>query len=296
MLSASDGWAGGGDGLLLHYDGHTWQQAANPLKISFSHLQMFSDTDGWAVGSTDQLGTAIWHYDGGIWTPEGPHTLALQGTPYDVSMQALAMVSPTEGWAAGMLIGQVSSGTPPTAPRTNGGAVLLHYSAGHWSLATRIPDGLVSAISMASATEGWAMGDTENTRPATPTPAVHETPLLLHYSRGRWRQVANPVLNPTVCCLDTVTMRSASDGWAAGPESGLEPLPIATMMHYTGGRWVAVRMPMLAQTDATIARIVMISATEGWAVGSLRRFNIDAADVTTPLILHYQRGEWRLQG
>lgn len=287
MLSARDGWAGGYNGLLLHYDGHIWQQVANSPKLSLMRLQMFSDTDGWAIAGSDQSGTAIWRYDGGTWTPEGPRTLAFLGASYDVSMQALAMISPTEGWAAGLLIGASAP-----ASHSGGGSVLLHYSTRRWILATRIPDGLVSAISMTSAVEGWAMGNTEGTRPATPTPAVQEAPLLLHYSQGRWKEIANPVPNPTVCCLDTVTMRSASDGWAAGPESGVEPRPIATMMHYTGGRWAAARMPLLSQAKATIARIVMTSATEGWAVGSLTRWG--TPDNTALLILHYQRGAWSL--
>ena len=298
MLSPRDGWAGGYDGLLLHYDGVTWQHQALAQRVSLLHLQMLSDTDGWAVGSTNTSnGTGVWYYDGQTWTQEGPRSMRLQGTQYDLTIQALAMVSPTEGWATGMLV-QQQSGTHPTAPQRYGGAVVLHDLAGRWSLAARIPDGNLTTLSMTSATEGWAMGNTEGTQPATPTPAVKETPLLLHYTQGHWKQVANPVANPLVCCLSTVTMRVASDGWAAGPESGLEPLPLTAMVHYTGGRWTNVHMPVVVNTSATITRIVMTSSTEGWAGGALTRTSsrTGAPDATTPLILHYQHGVWNITG
>lgn len=293
LLSARDGWAGGYDGLLLHYDGVTWQQVTTQQNLSFLQLQMLSDTDGWAIGFSDASpGSSIWRYNGHTWTPQAPLSGLSLGRQYKLTAQALAMVSPTEGWVTGALIQQVQDGAPATAPRVNGGAVILHYTAGHWNSSTRIPNGNLTTISMASAADGWAMGNTEGTRPATPTPSVQQTPLLLHYTQGRWKQVANPVPNPTVCCLSTVTMCSASDGWAAGPESGIEPRPIATMLHYTGRQWQVVRVPLLTQTRVTITRIAMTSPTEGWAVGSLTRWG--TPDSTTPLILRYQHGAWNL--
>lgn len=297
MRSPTDGWAGGYDGLLLHYDGHTWQRVANTQDATFLQLQMFSERDGWAIGSLPGAPTTeVLHYDGQTWTQEEPLATLSPFRHSILAAQALAMVSPTEGWVVGTLISSAQSDTLPPLPRGKDGAVILHYVAGHWSLAVQIPDGMLAAISMASATEGWAMGNTEGTHPATPTPAVQQTPLLLHYAGGRWKQVANPVANPVVCCLSTITMRSASDGWAAGPESGLEPRPLATILHYTGGRWTAVRVPVRSGMEATITRIMMLSATEGWAVGSLRRFGSDAPDDTTPLLLHYQHGGWTLSG
>ena len=293
MLSARDGWAGGPD-MLLHYDGVTWQHVANEQHLSFLQLQMLSDTDGWAITSGATGSIAISHYDGQTWQPQGLPTITHQGTRYDLLPQALAMVSPTEGWATAMIVRSVGSSTTLAAPQTYEGAVILQYRAGRWSLAAQIPQGDLSAISMASATEGWAMGNTEDTQPATPTPAVHQTPLLLHYSRGRWQRVANPVTNPVVCCLSTVTIRTASDGWAAGPESGLEPRPLATMMHYTRGRWTGVPMPTRGSAKATITRMVMTSASDGWAVGSLNSMSIDHPDFTTPLMLRYHQGAWSL--
>lgn len=291
MLSVSDGWIGGYDGLLLHYDGHTWQQMVEAQGTTFLQLHMFSDTNGWAIGYPQGATTIeVLHYDGHTWTPQAPLSHLSLGQQYELSAQALAMVSPSEGWVVGALVQQVREGTPSTAPRTAGGAVILHYMAGQWILAKRIPDGNLTTISMASATEGWAMGNTEGTRPATPTPAVQQTPLVLHYAQGQWKQMTNPVSNPDVCCLDTVTMRSISDGWAAGPESGVSPRPLATMLHYTGRQWKAAPMPVVVGTSATITRIVMTSATEGWAVGAFTRFG--SPDRTAPLILHYQRGTW----
>ncbi len=298
MLSATDGWAGGYEGLLLHYDGHAWQHLTDPQGISFLHLQMFSDTDGWAIGAPrEPAGTEILHDEGGTWTAQVLPTSLGTGMQYDLSPQALAMLSPQEGWAVGSLIPRLRGGTSTTSPRAAGGAVTLHYRAGHWTISTFIPDADLQSISMSSATEGWAVGDTETTKlegPTTPRPTEVQTPLLLHYTRGKWLQEANPINNPMIDFLNTVSMTSMTDGWSAGPQGGLAPLPLATMLHYNGRRWSEVRMPMLTNTGAMINRIAMISATEGWAVGSLTRAGIGTSDVTTPLILHYQHGAWSL--
>src|SRR5579872_760739 len=61
-------------------------------------------------------------------------------------------------------------------------------------------------LSMISISEGWAVGGTVDSqgKPAKAT--------LLHYSRGKWTNVAAPVTTP----LFAVSMDASSDGWAVG--------------------------------------------------------------------------------
>lgn len=115
-------------------------------------------------------------------------------------------------------------------------------------------------------------------------------------SRSPQPTVALPNVEITLTALD---MRTPQDGWAAGQVTRLTPYvpstargsssgPItlppqktaAFFLHYDGATW---REFPLAQ-NLTITGISMISASDGWAVGS------DASG--NNVILRYQRGEW----
>ena len=64
MVSASDGWAVGGCGTILHYTGSQWAQVNSPTCSDLYSVAMVSASDGWAVGDS---GTIL-HYTGGQWT------------------------------------------------------------------------------------------------------------------------------------------------------------------------------------------------------------------------------------
>ena len=63
MVSASEGWAVGSDGLIVHDLGGAWTQAPSPTDQTLESITMVSPTEGWAVG--DQ-GTIL-HYANGAW-------------------------------------------------------------------------------------------------------------------------------------------------------------------------------------------------------------------------------------
>jgi hypothetical protein len=72
-------------------------------------------------------------------------------------------------------------------------------------------------------------------------------------------------------------MVSPTEGWAGGDgvnSTGTD----AVLLHYVNGQWETTPAP----PSGGIAKIVMISATEGWA----------AVEGSTVGLLHYQNGRW----
>ncbi|MDY7077432.1 MAG: YCF48-related protein [Chloroflexota bacterium] len=65
IVSASNGWAVGRAGSIIHWDGTSWQSVASPTSRDLFSVAMVSADDGWAVGGT-------WREDGVIlryWVP-----------------------------------------------------------------------------------------------------------------------------------------------------------------------------------------------------------------------------------
>ncbi|MGD2207642.1 MAG: hypothetical protein PVH17_12785, partial [Anaerolineae bacterium] len=304
MLSASDGWAVGGDerqGAIYHYDGLEWTRALT-LTYRLNAIHMLNATEGWAVGYN---GT-IYHYStageaaSGTWqevpspTPfelfdvhavaandvwavgQNGRILHLGGgdwtlyeSPTDGQIYTIQMVSPTEGWAFG-----------------NGAAI--HYLDGVWSDASA-PAAFYD-LDMLASDSGWAVGwnsvayyDGEDWT-EVPVPfskrwrgihmvsagegwIVGEDGFILQYNGSNW-QIAG---GPTEGDLQAVDMLSADEGWAIGN---------GTILHYTGGSWQAVVANR--PTEKVLHAIDMTAGgSEGWAVGQ------------GGVMLRYQNGAWQ---
>ncbi|HEU5199954.1 MAG TPA: hypothetical protein VFU32_09965 [Ktedonobacterales bacterium] len=91
--------------------------------------------------------------------------------------------------------------------------------------------------------------------------------------------------------LNSIYMVSASDGWAVGSAQGAQdPL----IVHYTGGHWEQISNPSGTRVLASaswLTQVVMLSASEGWAVGGFTDFN----NHNFGLMLHYTGGLWTRQ-
>ena len=64
MVSASEGWAVGTGGLIVHYSHGVWTRVASPTSQALLSVAMVSAAEGWAVGDH---GTIL-HYVGGAWS------------------------------------------------------------------------------------------------------------------------------------------------------------------------------------------------------------------------------------
>ena len=87
MVSSTSGWAVGGDGSILQWDGTGWTNIT--IRGNFQSVAMLSSTDGWAVG----LSGTIIRWDGTSWTNASSPTTAW--------LKSVDLVSPTDGWIVG---------------------------------------------------------------------------------------------------------------------------------------------------------------------------------------------------
>ena len=121
----------------------------------FNSIAMVSPTEGWIVGGNMSIngGPVIYgpllllHYlNGQVFRVDN---LALPEAGAEKAiLQRVVMLSASEGWAIGTYIG--SSGCTNT--------LILHYTNGQWKQDTTIAGIILTSISMASTTDGWAAG------------------------------------------------------------------------------------------------------------------------------------------
>jgi photosystem II stability/assembly factor-like uncharacterized protein len=65
LATASDGWAVGYNGDMLHFDGARWQEVTRVTTEDLSGIALVAPGDGWAVGANH----TILHLHDGQWTP-----------------------------------------------------------------------------------------------------------------------------------------------------------------------------------------------------------------------------------
>jgi hypothetical protein len=189
----------------------------------------------------------------------------------DTELNAVSMVSPTEGWAAGSI--------NFTSYQV---AVLMHDVDGVWS-EVQPGNGRLVSISMDAANDGWAVGDQG---------------LMLHYNGRAWQKITTAIRDS----LTVVQMLSPSDGWLVSGNGGI--------WHYNGRVWTAQPLPGSlgagTQNDVQLYGLSMLSTGEGWAVGIMQPKPAASADIAgyarfssgqnfTGIILHYTNGQWTVQ-
>lgn len=153
MLSATEGWAVGYEGAILHDTDGQWQ-VVRPLqsgKAGLTSVAFTSPDEGWAVG----IDGVILHYQAGVWSDA-----SITVTANRVDFSAVALVSPTEGWAVG-------------SASTNAGTTgaIFHYSQGKWTQIDSPTHSTWKALAMVSADNGWTGGSQG---------------MLLQYEDGKW--------------------------------------------------------------------------------------------------------------
>lgn len=227
MVSATEGWGAGRNGVPVRFDGAKWRDFPSPVAnvrgTSFGAIEMVSATDGWLCLQSARfeppIPSTLLRFDGEAWDfypfPEGRSCFAIaMASPTDgwivgsrgamahfdgiewrdipgpttETIRDVDMVSPTEGWAV------ANSG------KQNGGSSILHYDGEAWEIIPPVTNESLAAIDFISPNEGWAVGDT-----------------VLHYTHGTWEEVEIPVsLDEENDHLRAVKIVSANDVWAAG--------------------------------------------------------------------------------
>ncbi len=105
---------------------------------------------------------------------------------------------------------------------------------------------------------------------------------LIFVSHGRPQSAANKHATSTPAIapgsqngLYAIGMSSATDGWAMGGANQGSNQGPAYVAHFTDGRWVPVKTPIIGGINA----VKMLSATDGWAIGDS--------------VYHYDGRSWR---
>jgi len=179
MFSEEGGWLFRGynrsAGSFFRYKSGAWESIQGPTIRAFDSYAI-SATDIWAVGgslrmfsSTDVsvLFSAVSHFDGTAWQ-------TIENTP-GKSLNAIDMVSDTEGWAVGDV------------------GTILHYVNGSWILEPSPVTSDLWDIDMVSATEGWAISIQDD----------NDQSAILYYDGNSW-QVAGSITGSNLYAISVL--------------------------------------------------------------------------------------------
>jgi peptide/nickel transport system substrate-binding protein len=217
LWDASTGWAVGTGGNIIRWNGTSWSSVSSPTTTNLNDVKILAANDAWAVGDE---GTLL-HWNGSAWaTVTNP-------TTYD--LYAVDFVTPSDGWAVG---GGWDAGL--------GKSVYLRWNGSAWTSFTPLQgfDPLYD-VEMVSATYGIAVGINNVKSFWNGTSWVDSyTQPMLHYHG--------------------LHLLSSTDGWAVGWEvSG------KNIQRWNGTSWIQVACP----TTDRLYDVQMQDSNLGWAVG-----------------------------
>lgn len=240
-LTSSDAWfvskgEFSGQHPVWRWNGRELSEAAaiptGPFYAQGGHLgnssgSFSSDREGWVLMGDEQTGQAIadrWH--DGRWTRM---PLALSPAPRDVTLMItqLATISATDAWAFGVSYPQGQFGTL--------GPLMEHWDGTRWSIvanpASDTPHTRVDKVSVTSATDIWAVGET----------VVGDGPVqpfAEHWDGVKWSIVATaPAAEPAL--FTAVSASGPNDVWAVGnqTQAGTQNTAVPLVEHWDGTTW-----------------------------------------------------------
>ena len=269
--SPSDIWAVGQaehQSLTVHYDGTAWTTVPSPnlaYGVRLEDVATIGPKDAWAVGwsgsagSFDDVDVAM-HWNGMHWsivpTPQPG------GTAID-RLLAVDAVAPNDVWAVGIY---------SPNPVLEDHSLILHWNGVRWSVVVHNCDtyGGLTGITLLSATNGWAVGDSET----------------CHYDGSRWTEVPSPQprneYSEIAYPLEDASGVAPNDVWAVGARVIDTPFTVewrAIAEHWDGTQWtIDFNVPGQA-----LYGVDALGRADVWAVGT---------DSYGPLILHFDGSAW----
>jgi photosystem II stability/assembly factor-like uncharacterized protein len=276
MVSATDGWAVGAGGTMIHWDGLKWSNVASPTGFDLDSVFFVNAQNGWAVGA---YGTII-QWNGTSWKRVAGPTTA--------DLSSVRMVNTWDGWAVGKTVQNIVSGnetwvwtiirwngsswTNSTTPSEIGnnllsvtmvdsvdgwavgaGGSILRWNGTQWSVWTEFPmPGSIFAgfysVCLVNAYDGWAVGDLGT---------------VYHWDGRVW--AGFPTWGSTDNYL-SVFFVNADDGWIAGGTGGVYEIGSSgPVNHWNGTMWTSVDNPSI--NPVALRSVFMVDANDGWIVG-----------------------------
>jgi photosystem II stability/assembly factor-like uncharacterized protein len=233
LVNKKLGWAVGNNGLIMQYDGQTWNKIQTGLaqNQNFMAVGFLNETEGWAVGTQ---GTIL-HYNNGQWTQD---TSPTQEVLYSIAITASRTVWVVGSNGAILTYNGISWGTvyanggTAAAPTTvadiysiglsdqnSGWAVgnlglILKYDGQKWTTFTASPTTeRLNSVSVLSDVQAWAVG-------------AYGT--ILNFNGTTWNKQGSAFSGFD---LYTISMIDDSNGWLAGQDG--------TIAFYDGTRWIS---------------------------------------------------------
>jgi hypothetical protein len=252
--SASNIWAVGKGGTMLHFNGTQWRSVLSGTAVDLEDVWGTGPNDVWAVGG--EWEGVILHYNGSQWSQvAAPERIAraIWGTsPTNVFV---AGGTTTDGYIQrynGSTWTQVASQSNSRFMDISGvsssdvWAIDLfsarHYTGSTWSTTT-LSTQLLSSVWIGGPNDGWAVGDGF---------AVHR------FNGTTWQQVASPLAygsNRAVAVWGRTTNDVWAVGWAVGHRS---------IIHFDGAGW-QLTGPVL---NVTFQDVWASSSSDVWVVGT----------------------------
>lgn len=210
--------------------------------------------------------------------------------PANAELFSISMVSARDGWAVGQVFDPFHSATAPLT-------LMLHLVGCHWEPAgPSITGAMLTAVTMISASDGWAFGTQ-----LTPTGGTPDAPLVswgpgnpfaLHYTGGQWVATTDPVavgaaFDPALAALDK--------GWVLIDNGKSHPTPYTvafsyTLMHDVGGAWQQVAMPF-ARPTMSFTDLAVAGPDDVWIAGNDDAV-ADSTGMPASIVAHYAGGQW----
>jgi len=233
MATPNDGWAVGWGGTLLHWDGIVWRNVLSPVRHDLSALAVVAADDVWAVGSGPWLAqSTALHWDGEAWV--------VVPVPDNPSLSSVTMISSRDGWAVG-----------------TAGAI-RHWDGNAWSAVASPTDDDLLAVDATSATNAWATG-------------MHGT--LIHWDGTAWSVVASPISRALFGLAVRLNCRSWAVAW--GGVILEHVVPSLVLDRAAGGRGSYFNLMGLDFPKSATARIAINGRTLGTAqVAATGRFTV----------------------
>ena len=244
-------------------------QASLPDHTLLNDLAMTSPGTGWAVGATpDTLSTKTTYHSLILrlsdcrWAPFGARLPNAQ-------LQSLAMVSSSEGWAAG---------------EQGGKPLLLHFENGTWKAVTP-PTGNIFRFQLVRAGpngEVWVVGNTPSSNVTYGSYGI----AILRLSGGQWERIETSFVDAA-----DVAPVGPGDAWIIGMKKTSVTLGFEELAHMRGDSLVS-ETPL----DGTIGltHLRMLSPTDGWAMGVMGQGSDtgDNPQPSRPIVFHYDGAKW----
>lgn len=178
MVSPQDGWVAGYQGAIGQYHNGQWTAWSQRAPGDVTCLAMDSGSDGWMIAETPENHTGkryqqviALHFDGTHWKSMPLATASLHPL-----ITGIAFAGDT-GWLAGRIEDDRSNVE---------GSVLFRETNSSWQLERFQVDAALTAISLSSPTEGWAVGAKNMQTPPTTSNSQVFGGVLLHYLNGKW--------------------------------------------------------------------------------------------------------------